>query len=107
MFFLLSTNDLQRLLTFICPFVGVVNLLALTVYCSHFVCFPLKTCICKKGLKKYSAGISSDHFSYSNSFNLEMIARILRRFPTQRLVRLVHEEAGAEAAPKMFGVGSR
>ena len=35
-----------------------------------------------------------------------MIARIIRRFPTQRLVRLVHEEAGAAAAPKMFGVSS-
>lgn len=35
-----------------------------------------------------------------------MIARIIRRFPVQQLVRLVHEEAGAEAAPKMFGVSS-
>ena len=33
-----------------------------------------------------------------------MIARVLRRFPVKRLVRMVHEEAGAEAAPKMFGV---
>lgn len=33
-----------------------------------------------------------------------MIGRIIRKFPAQRLVRLVHQEAGAEAAPKMFGV---
>ena len=33
-----------------------------------------------------------------------MIGRVLRRFPVKRLVRMVHEEAGAEAAPKMFGV---
>ncbi len=37
-----------------------------------------------------------------------MIARILRKFPAQRLTRLVHEEAAAaEAAPKMFGVCAR
>ncbi|OAO13419.1 hypothetical protein AV274_4921 [Blastocystis sp. ATCC 50177/Nand II] len=33
-----------------------------------------------------------------------MFARIIRKFPAQRLTRLVHEEAAAaEAAPKMFG----
>ena len=34
-----------------------------------------------------------------------MFARVIRKFPAQRLTRLVHEEAAAaEAAPKMFGV---
>lgn len=34
-----------------------------------------------------------------------MFARIIRKFPAQRLARFVHEEAAAaEAAPKMFGV---
>lgn len=33
-----------------------------------------------------------------------MFARILRKFPAQRLARLMHEECAAEAAPKMFGV---
>ena len=33
-----------------------------------------------------------------------MFARAIRKFPVQRLARLMHEEAGAEAAPKMFGV---
>ena len=38
----------------------------------------------------------------------QMFARIIRKFPAQRLTRLVHavveEAAAAEAAPKMFGV---
>ena len=35
----------------------------------------------------------------------QMFARIIRKFPAQRLTRLVHEEAAAaEVTPKMFGV---